>query len=144
MSGNEKKNEDLFKDLFKTQDLEKAPEGFADKVMFAIEAEAAPIKESGWSYSGWYLWASLLAGVVGLVFIVFFVDFSFMESIFSGIELDGTRVSAFVSSMGNGFQKIYDSFSVSSLSITIIGAIIALFFIDRVFRRKPKVEVHLI
>lgn len=144
MSGNNKKNEELFKDLFKNESLEKAPDGFANKVMLAIEAEAAPEVESRWSYSGWWLWASILAGVAGLVFIVFFIDFSFMGSIFSGIELDGSRVTAFVSNMGNGFQTMYDGLSFSSLSFTIFGAIIALFLIDRVVRRKPKIEVHLI
>lgn len=144
MSGYEKKNEDLFKDLFKNRGLEKAPEGFADRVMFAIEAEAIPETQSPWSYSVWWLWVSILAGVAGLVFIVFFIDFSFMGSIFSGIELDGLRITGLVSSMGNGFRNMYDSLSVSSLSYTILGAIVALFLIDRLIRRKPKIEVHLI
>ncbi len=144
MSGTNKHKEDIFNDLFKSQGLEKAPTGFADKVMFAIEKESASVPESGWSFSGWGLWASISFGIAGLVAVVFLLDFSFMGSIFNGIELDGTRMSQFVNSMGSGAKEIFDSLSFSSLSITIFVAIVALFFIDRVFRRKPKMEIHLI
>jgi hypothetical protein len=144
MSGNNKKQEDIFNGLFESQGLEKAPDGFADGVMHAIEAEAAPEMSGRWSLEGWWLWGSLALGFAGLIAIVFMVDFSFMGSIFNGVELDGSRLSQFVSSMANGFQSMYEGFSASSLSITIIAAIVALFVIDRLFRRKPKVGVHLI
>ncbi len=144
MSGNNKQKEDLFNDLFESQGLEKAPTGFADKVMFTIEKESASVPESGWSFSGWWLWASISLGIAGLIAAVFLIDFSFMGSIFNGIELDGTRMSQFVNSVGSGAKEIYTGLSFSSLSITIFVAIVALFVIERVFRRKPKMEIHLI
>lgn len=144
MSGNNKHTEDLFNDLFKSQGLEKAPIGFADKVMFAIEKESVSVPESGWSLSGWWIWVSISLGIAGLIAAVFLIDFSFMGSIFNGIELDGSRMSQFVNSMGSGAKDIFTGLSFSSLSITIFIAIVALFAIERMFRRKTKVEIHFI
>ena len=85
----DKNNDGLFKELFRHDGLEKAPAGFADKVMDALEAEGSMAKESRWSWSGWWLWGSIIFAFACLVVVVFFVDFSFMGGIFNGIEIDG-------------------------------------------------------
>jgi len=90
----EDKNKDgFFRELFAKESVEKAPDGFTDRVMDTLMAEAGLAKEGRWSWSGWWLWGSILFAVACLVVMVFFIDFTFMGSIFEGIELDGSRMN---------------------------------------------------
>jgi len=136
--------DEFLRELLKHDGIQKAPVGFADKVMNAIEAEESPISEGLWSWSGWWLWASIIFAFISLVIVVFWIDFSFMGNILEGIELDGSRISQFFSNMGNGTVALYEEFSVSSLGITIVAAIGALIIIDRLLRRKPDMELPII
>ncbi len=140
----DKHKDGFFREIFALDKIEKAPEGFADKVMNIIDAEGAVAEEERWSWSGWWIWASIFIGFVGLVVMVFFVDFSFMGNIFTGIELDGSRMSNFISNLGNGLITAFEGFTVSSITITIIIAIGALFLIERLLRRKPDLELPII
>ena len=140
----DKNNDGLFKELFRHDGFEKAPAGFADRVMDTLEAEGSMAKESRWSWSGWWLWASIIFAFACLVGVLFFVDFSFMGGIFNGIEIDGSRVTHFVQYIGSGLVSAFEGYSFSSISITIVMAIGALVIADRLLRRKPKMGMNLI
>ena len=140
----DKQNDGFFRNLFALDKVEKAPEGFADRVMNIIDAEGSVVPEERWSWSGWWLWASIFLALASLVVMVFFVDFSFMGNIFEGLELDGSRMSNFFSNLGNGLIAAFEGFSVSSITITIVIAIGALFLIERLLRRKPDMELPII
>jgi len=140
----DKQKDGFFRELFAKDSFEKAPDGFTDRVMDAIEAETAVVPEGRWSWSGWWLWGSILFALACLVVMVFFIDFSFMGNIFLGIELDGSRMSYFFSKLGNGLITIFEGFNISSITITIVIAIGALFGIDRLLRRKPDMELPII
>lgn len=143
--GIEDKNNDVFfKRLFNEDAIEKAPDGFADRVMQAIGLEEAEAVQSRWSWSGWWLWGSIFLGVAALVTIVFFVDFSFMGSIFSGVELDGSRIANFVQYIGSGIVNAFQDFSISSTSIVIFMALGMLILAERMIRRRPKTQINLI
>jgi len=137
-------NEDFLKDLIKKGNIEKAPAGFSERVMAAIEAEPESIKTEWWFRNSTWTWGSIMMGIASLIVMVFMIDFSFMGSIFDGVELDGSRVSQFVYYLGTGFKDIFEAFSVSSITISIVIAFVALFIIDRFLRRKPHVEMHII
>ena len=81
-------NEDFLKELLSPREPEKAPEGFADRVMAALPAAPARQKASWWQQSNAWIWASIVAGIISLVVIAFTLDFSFMGSIFTGIRFD--------------------------------------------------------
>ncbi len=140
----DKNNDGLFRELFKHGNVEKAPKGFADGVMNALEAEGSYVKEGRWSWGGWWVWSSIVFALGCLVVIVFFVDFSFMGGIFNGVEIDGSRLTQFVQHIGNGLVSAFEGYSFSSISITIAMAIGILIIADRFLRRKPKMEMHLI
>jgi hypothetical protein len=144
MVNKDKHNDGFFRELFALDKIEKAPEGFADRVMNIIDAENAVVGEERWSWSGWWLWASILFAIASLVAIVFFIDFSFMGNIFEGLELDGSRMSQFFSNLGNGLIAAFEGFTVSSITVTIVIAIGALFLIERLLRRKPDMELPII
>ena len=143
--GTEDKNNDVFfKRLFNEKNIEKAPDGFADRVMQAIGVEETEAVRSRWSWSGWWLWGSILLAIGALITVVFFVDFSFMGNIFSGISIDEAALTRFSEELGRELLGIQEGFSISPLTVTIVIAIIALIVADRIFRRRPKAEMNLI
>lgn len=142
----DKNSDQFFKDLFKQGKLEQAPEGFADRVMSAIEAETDLIAEESsiFSRNNWWMWASMVIALGGLVSMVFFVDFSFMGDMFNGIELDGSRTAQFIQYVGDGLVSAFEGFTVSSTSVIIVLSIVLLVLADRFLRRKPKVGINLV
>jgi len=144
MTNNNKHTEEFFKELIKHGDIEKAPEGFADRVMIALEGEKAAVKSTWWQQSNILMWGSIAAGVLALVVMTFMIDFSFMNSIFAGFELDGTRVTQFIQYLVAGFTGIFEKINISSVTVYIVIALGALFIADRFLRRKPKIELNLI
>lgn len=137
-------NDDFLKELIKLGNVEKAPEGFTDKVMQAIEPDTVPQSQPWWSLSNIWFWASLFLGFAGLVSIVFFVDFSFMGSIFEGFKLDEAFINTFTSEIGRELLGMSQGIEISSITVIIIVAIGALFILDRLLRRKPDVEFRAI
>ena len=144
MTDKHEHNDELFRELFRQSGLEKAPEGFASRVMDAITAEEQAVNASPWSFSGSLLWGSLIFGFVCLVTAIFLIDFSFMGSIFEGVDIDGFRISQFISILGSGFVELFEGFHYSSLSIIIVIAIVALFLADRLFRRRSTIEIPIL
>ncbi len=136
--------EEFLKELMKQGVVEKAPDGFTDKVMAAIEVENAVAKLQWWSRSGIWLWGSAIFGFACLVIMIFLIDFSFMGNIFEGIVLDGSRMSQFITIFGSGFVAIFEDFNISSISISIAFAITALFVLDRLLHRKLNIDFRLI
>ena len=144
MNTSDKNTEGFFKELLSGENLEKAPRGFTDRVMQAIEAEESLMKEGRWSWSGWWLWGSIVFAIGCLVVVLFFVDFSFMGSIFQGFVIDEALMSRITGEVGKELLGMPEGFKISPITIYIIAAIAALFVIDRIFRRKPKMEMHIV
>ncbi len=138
------KKDSLFETLFQHSPIEKAPDGLVDKIMMAVEVEPLPERQSRWSFGGLWMWSSIGLGFASLIVTVFFIDFSFMGNIFNGIEVDGSMVSNFISQLNVGFTGIFENFTASSVSIMIFLALLALFVLDRILRRKTRIEFHLI
>lgn len=135
------KHEDSFlKELIQRGSIEEAPEGFTDRVMKAIEAETDPQASPWWSFGNIWFWASIFFGVAALVSVVFFVDFSFMGGIFEGITIDEAFISQITGEIGRELLGMSEGFEFSSVTIIIIAALGALFIIDKMFRRKPRME----
>ena len=135
-------NEDFLKELLSPREPEKAPEGFADRVMAALPAAPARQKASWWQQSNAWIWASIVAGIISLVVIAFTLDFSFMGSIFTGIRFDSSLVDTITREFGRELLGLTDGFTLSPISIIIVVALGALFLIDRLIRRRPKIEMR--
>lgn len=144
MTKEEQHKDGFFKSLFGHGEKERAPHGFADRVMQAIEAESLTEADERWSWSGWWLWGTIVFAIACLSVMVFYVDFSFMGSIFTGWEPDGSRISQFISNMGSSLGTAFESFSLSSISIIILVAVAALLLADRLLRRRPGMGINVI
>jgi energy-coupling factor transporter transmembrane protein EcfT len=143
--GIEDKNNDVFfKRLFNDKGIEKAPDGFADRVMQSIGVEEKADTSERWSWSGWWLWGSIFLALAALVTMVFFVDFSFMGNIFTGLTFDETMLSRVSEEIGRELLGIQEGFSISPLTVTIVFAIIVLIVADRIFRRRPKTQMNIV
>ena len=134
-----KPNKDFFKGLIQKQGVEKAPEGFTDRVMAAIPESVPETGLRWWQQSNAWIWASVGAGIVGLVVMVFTLDFSFMGSLFTGIGLDSSLVDRVTQEIGRELLGMTDGFTLSPISLIIIIALAALFILDRLIRRRPGV-----
>jgi len=142
----DKHSDQFFKALFKQGSIERAPEGFADRVMNAIEAETDLIAEESsiFSRNNWWMLASIVIALGGLVSVIFFVDFSFMGDIFSGVELDGSRIAQFIQYVGDRLIATFEGFSISTTSVIIVLPIAILVVADRLLRKKTKMEINLV
>lgn len=144
MTTQEKHENGFLKELIQRGGIEKAPDGFTDRVMNALESEEDLQASPWWSLSNLWFWASILLGVMALVSIVFFVDFSFMGGIFEGVKLDEAMIGQITAEIGRELLGMSEGFEISSISIIIIAALGALFILDRLLRRKPDVEFKVI
>jgi hypothetical protein len=141
----QEKHEDSFlKELIQRGSIEKAPDGFTDKVMNALDTEKEQLALPWWSRSNLWFWSSIFMGVIALVSIVFFIDFSFMGGIFEGIKIDEVMISQVTNEIGRELLGMSEGFEVSSISFVILAAFGALFILDRLLRRKPDVEFKII
>ena len=142
----DKNSDQFFKDLFRQGGIDKAPEGFTDRVMKAIEAETDLVADEGsiFSRNNWWMWASIFIALGGLISVIFFVDFSFMGGIFNGIELDGSRIATFIQYLGDGLITTFEGFRVSSTSVIIVLSIVALVLADYFLRRRPKMGMNMV
>lgn len=140
----EKYNDDFLKELIRLGSVEKAPEGFTDKVMQTIDPGIDTESQPWWSLSNIWFWASLFIGFAALVSIVFFVDFSFMGSVFTGFTVDENLINTITTEVGRELLGMSEGIEVSSITVIIVAAIGALFILDRILRRKPDVEFRVI
>ena len=144
MTDQNNKNEDFLKNLIKKGNIEEAPIGFSDRVMAAIEIEQQTIKIEWWFRNSTWMWGSIMMGMASLIVVIFMIDFSFMGNILNGIELDGSRITQLVKYLGTGITSIIEGFRISSVTISVVVAFVALFVVDRLLRRKPSVEMHIL
>lgn len=135
---------DLVGDLFRKHETEKAPEGFADRIMQAISEEAVTTPQAGWNYSTYLIWGAIFIGLASLAVAVFLLDFSFMGSVFEGIESDTGFFRDYVLQAGNTLGKWFTSISLSALSVMILLALGALFLLDHLLRKSPRTQTHML
>lgn len=134
----------ILKGLIQHGSIEKAPEGFTDKVMSAIETDISTENAQWWSFSNIWFWASIFMGIAGLVAIVFFVDFSFMGGLFSGFTVDDKLISMLTAEIGQEMLKLSANIEVSSITVIIAVSLGGLFILERLLHRKTDVEFRLI
>ncbi len=141
---NEKNKRDLIGELFRKHETEKAPEGFADKVMQAIAEENVSESRPAWNSVAYLIWGAIFIGLASLAVAVFLLDFSFMSSIFEGIESDTGFFRDFVLQAGSSLGNWFTSISLSALSVMILLALGALFLLDHLLRKSPKTQTHML
>ncbi|HSG67888.1 MAG TPA: hypothetical protein VK994_04215 [Bacteroidales bacterium] len=142
MTNDNMHSEDFFRELISTEGIEKAPKGFADRVMQSIEAAPAAVKARWWQQSGTWIASSVAFGFICLVVIVFTLDFSFMGSMFNGFAVDSSLIDRITREIGRELLGMTEGFTVSPITIVIVLALVALFILDRLIRRRPRIELR--
>ena len=144
MKKDNNKNEAILRELFAHSSTEKAPKGFADRVMDRVAAEPLPEAAERWLPGGWWLWGSMGIALVSLVVMVFLLDFSFMGTIFDGLEIDGSRAALFFEKFGEGITVLFRNFRVTTISVIILITVVALVLADRLLRRRAGTAFHIL
>ena len=126
-----KNKDNLIKKMFRDHGLESPSPGFTDNVMKQITKSEELVSDRLLSPLQWVLISS---GVAAAIITVIFLDFPFLENIFSIERLSQIQFSG----IGERLNSLAESFSgnmgFTSITIVIVAAILMLLGIDRILR----------
>ena len=109
-----------------------APPGFTERVMKRTMASSSVHMESVSRLS----WALSIIGVAAAIGIIFLLDLSFLEDLFSVQQWKNTDITAVGQQMVSFWNAVTETFQLSSISLVIVGSVIALLLLDRIFRSR--------
>lgn len=124
--------------LINKASLDSPGEDFTSRVMEQVQAAAnveTTVSQSLISTKMWFVIGFALATLIGTIF---FIDFSFLGSIFEGVSMDQPQFFTLFAGMLNSAGKFFEGVKFSSITMVIFIAIGLLIIIERLIR-KPKV-----
>lgn len=134
-------NHDKFLDkMVRQADRQKAPDDFTNKVMNRIEAETS--SENEWSVST-LSWILSSAGLAVAVILIFVMDFSFVEGLFSFQNVNAIDIKSIGQQMVNFWQSLTETFKLTTTTLIILGTAAGLLLLDRVLRTRVKRPQHM-
>jgi len=133
------KEDKLVKELLEKGLFEKAPEGFTQRVMLAVE-ELEPAQKPE-IFSGILGYVLMMFGAIFLAFgILFYFDNNFIAEYFQSFTFDLTGIVHGFSKTGNYFIKLPNHFPYLGLVVGIFVIIFALLGIEKLVFRKRNFE----
>lgn len=130
---NQHKTDEFIRKLVSKQGLEKAPENFTEKVMSRIKNNSSiddtPLLTTG-------TWIAIILGVAAMIVVIFTVDFSFFDQIFSTSDIQKVSIGIFSTGFINSFAAFIKGLHLSSTTLVILGAAAGLVVIERLLRRR--------
>ena len=124
--------------LINKASLDSPGEDFTSRVMEQVQAIGSvdtPVYQPLLSTKMWLVIGFALATLFGTIF---FIDFSFLGSIFEGVSIDQPQFITFFAGMLNSAGKFFKDVNFSSITMVMFIAIGLLIIIERLLR-KPKV-----
>ncbi len=133
-------NEDILMKIISETKPDKPSGDFTSRLMQKIEKEPVCIETAeAKSVIGIKYIILLGLALVSAVVVLFFVDFSFLNSLFSNINF--LKVPAFFNSIYEGIRQIFAGVELSSMSITIIIGVVGLILIERLLRKSFQINL---
>jgi hypothetical protein len=130
---NQDKTDDFIRKLIRKQGPEKAPDNFTEKVMSRIKNNSiiddTPLLTTG-------TWIAIILGVAAMIVVIFTVDFSFFDQIFSASDIQKVSIGIFSTGFINSFTAFIKGLHLSSTTLVIFGAAAGLVVIERLLRRR--------
>lgn len=124
--------------LINKASLDSPGEDFTSRVMKQVQAIGSvdtAVYQPLLSTKMWFVIGFALATLIGTIF---FIDFSFLGSIFEGVSMDQPQFFTLFAGMLNSAGKFFEGVKISSITMVIFIAIGLLIIIERLLR-KPKV-----
>jgi hypothetical protein len=130
---NQHKSDEFIRKMVRIHGMEKAPDGFTDKVMGRIKAnpviDDSPLLSTG-------TWIAIILGVAAMIVMIFIVDLSFFDQMFSMTGVEKASMSIFSAGFFNSMTAFFKSLHLSSISVVIISAASGLMVIERLLRKR--------
>ena len=123
--------QDVFLNAFRKQGPEKAPDNFTEKVMRRINInpviDDTPLLTMG-------TWIAIILGVAAMIVVIFTVDFSFFDQIFSTSDIQKVSIGIFSTGFINSFAAFIKGLHLSSTTLVILAAAAGLVVLERLLR----------
>jgi hypothetical protein len=130
---NQDKKDDFIRKLVRAKGPEKAPDHFTEKVMRRISNNPAiddtPLLTTG-------TWIAIILGVAAMIVVIFTVDFSFFDQIFSTRDIQEVSIGIFSKGFIHSFTSFISSLHLSSTTLVIIAAAAGLVVIERLLNKR--------
>ena len=124
-------------DLIRKTSLDSPGDDFTNKVMARIQVNSLTESIAQQPFISAKLWFIIGFALATLVVSVFFIDFSFLGNLFSGVSIEQPRMVDFFTSTFNAMGQWFSGVKLSSVSVMILISIALLVIIERLLR-KPR------
>ena len=128
----ENKRDEFIRKMVQRQDHEKAPEGFADRVMGKLrpgmETETVPILSP-------IAWTGIILGAAALIVTMFFVNIPFINNFFSSTGIQNVSFNIFTSQFYASFVQFFKELHINSTVIVIFISATSPVIVERIISR---------
>jgi hypothetical protein len=129
----EEKREDFIRKLMRQQPLEKAPEGFTDRVMQKISPGDEKAHEPIFSPVIWFV---IFLGAAAVIVTMLFLDIPLINNIFSSSGIQQISFNIFSDRLYESFLSIFQGVQVNTTVVIILVAFVSLIVIERVLANR--------
>jgi Na+/glutamate symporter len=123
--------------LIRKSSLDSPGDDFTSKVMAQVQAGSHVQSIVHQPLISGKLWLAIGFALASLVVTVFFIDFSFIGNLFSGVSMEKQQMLSFFSNIFNSITQWFSGVKLSSVSAMVLISIGLLVIIERLLR-KPK------
>jgi hypothetical protein len=124
-------------DLIRKSSLDSPGDDFTSKVMAQVQASSQVTSIAYQPLISVKLWLVIGFALATLVVTVFFIDFSFIGDLFSGVSMEQPQMLTFFSNTFNSITQWFSGVKLSSVTLMVLISIGLLVIIERLLRR-PK------
>jgi hypothetical protein len=130
---NQHKSDEFIRKLVREQGPEKAPDSFTEKVMSRIKTnpiiDDTPLLTTG-------TWIAIIVGLAAMIVVIFTVDFSFFDHIFSTRDIQEVSIGIFSKGFINSITSFFKGLHLSSTTLVILAAVAGLVVIERLLNKR--------
>lgn len=133
--------DDFLKRMFKKSSLDVPPDDFTSKVMSRIQIEVVEKTEADKPVIEPKYWLLIGSGLAVAAYMLFQMDWSFMQSLFGNINIEPIELPKVSFSIFGGLQNFLSSIQIPSVLIIAIAAVISLITIDKIIKQRYNVNL---
>jgi hypothetical protein len=138
MKNSSKYSDDFLRSIVRKTTPEKAPAGFTDRVMEKVSAEPGHETVTSVPFISGRTWLLVAAGFIGLIWFLFFSNWSILNLNFSPEKMDVKQyeqVLNYFKTTFDGILSFFSFFAKSRIPLIVILGAGSLVLIDRLLRR---------
>lgn len=135
--------DDFLKRMLTKASLDQPSPDFTAGVMNRIESEAFSKLANQPILSTKY-WLLIALGFIAAIFVLFGLDWSFMNGIFGEVSMEGITLPELSLNFFSGFQTWFKGINISPLIPIGIAAMFSLFVLDKILKKSFSAHIFLL